>query len=203
MNNYKYLLGLMVVIFLGSCQEKVVTEVDSLAGKYITKIERNIIYFEDGTDFKMKDSEYFKSFYLVRHSEKDSIPVGNPYLSKEGEARSRRLAEILKGVQIDAVYSTITNRTLFTVDSICDIKGLPTLPYTNSNLKETVEEIRSSLDKHNVLIVGHSNTIPVLANHLIGEKYYNETFEDDDYENLLIVFDKSDSTKTFLPLKFK
>jgi hypothetical protein len=42
--------------------------------------------------------------------------------------------------------------------------------------------------KGTVVICGHSNTIPALANILIGKEQY-KTFDDSDYGNLLIIKD--------------
>jgi hypothetical protein len=79
---------------------------------------------------------------------------------------------------------------------------LPTYPYDNKELKNLVEKIRNSLNEHNVLIVGHSNTIPVLTNYLYGEQVYNKIFEEDDYDNLIFIFENMDKTKILLPLKY-
>jgi hypothetical protein len=54
-----------------------------------------------------------------------------------------------------------------------------------------------------VLIVGHSNTTPVLANHLYGTDFFKKSFDEKDYDNFVIVMEKTDSTKAILPLKYK
>lgn len=201
----RLLFVLLLASFVIACKEKTVTlDVESVKGKYVDKIANNTILFEDGTSFKIDEKKYLKTFILTRHAEKDTSDKGpDPLLNSVGIKRSARLADILSGFRIDAIYSTMKSRTLFTVDSIGDLKSLPTFPYDNKDLKDLVQKVRSSLDKHNVLIVGHSNTIPVLTNYLYGEEVYKSIFDESDYDNLIIVFENIDSTKLFLPLKYK
>lgn len=193
-----------LVIAMSQCKsETKVEDVASFTDKYIDKIERNTIYFEDGTSLPIDEKKYLKTFFLIRHAEKDTAKVADPPLSEAGIKRSHRLADILKGFRLDAIYSTMTTRTLYTVDSIADLKGLPTYPYEAKQLKETVEKIRSSLDQHNILIVGHSNTIPVLANYIYGSNFYNKIFDESDFDNMIVIFENVDGSKIFLPLKYK
>lgn len=198
-------VGLMAIILV-ACkdQQEVPADTETVANKYIDKIEKNTIYFEDGSTFPINEKNYNKTFVLIRHAEKDTADKGpNPALSEAGLARSARLADIFRGFRLDGIYSTFFTRTLYTVDSLADIKGLPTYPYDNKTLKETVTKIRESLDQHNVLIVGHSNTMPVLANYILGENKYNQVWTEDEYDNMIIIFENLDSTKTYLPLKYK
>lgn len=196
----------VMAISLVACKEQNDESADSeaVAMKYVDKIEKNTIFFEDGTTFPIDEKKYNKTFVLIRHAEKDTADKGpDPALTDAGLARSARLADIFRGFRLDAIYSTFFTRTLYTVDSLADIKGLPTYPYDNKTLKETVAKIRESLDQHNVLIVGHSNTMPVLANYILGENKYNQVWTEDDYDNMIIIFENLDSTKTYLPLKYK
>ena len=195
-----------IAISLAACKDNQELSADSevAAMKYIDKIEKNTIFFEDGTTFPIDEKKYNKTFVLIRHAEKDTSDKGpDPVLTEAGLARGARLADIFRGFRLDAIYSTFFTRTLYTVDSLADIKGLPTYPYDNKSLKETVSKIRTSLDQHNVLIVGHSNTMPVLANYILGENKYNQVWTEDDYDNMIIIFENLDSTKTYLPLKYK
>lgn len=178
-------------------------DLSKIKGKYVKNIARNTIYFEDGDTYKIDEKKYLKTFVLIRHAEKDTTDKsGDPPLTEEGVKRGARLADIFTDFRIDAVYSTITTRTLYTVDSLCDIKSLPTYPYENKDLKGLVEKVRNSLNEHNVLIVGHSNTIPVLTNYLYGEQVYNQIFGDNDYDNIIFIFENIDKSKILLPLKY-
>lgn len=203
--NTLILIGAMILGLISSCKnEKNQEDPEKYASKYVQKIDKNTIEFEDGTSFHIDEKKYNKTFVLIRHAEKDTADHGpDPKLTEEGLERSAHLADIFRGYRLDAIYSTFFTRTLFTVDSLADIKGLPTYPYDNKSLKETIAKIRASLDQHNVLIVGHSNTMPVLANYILGENKFNQVWSDDDYDNMIIIFENIDSTKTYLPLKYK
>jgi 2,3-bisphosphoglycerate-dependent phosphoglycerate mutase len=125
------------------------------------------------------------TFILVRHAEKLSDGTNNPDLKPEGIERANRLAEILKEVKVDAVYSTNFKRTQNTVLPLAKAKGLEVKSY--EPLKS--EEIEQMLKNHNggtILVSGHSNTTPWVANLLTGTEKYKD-FDDSDYGNILIV----------------
>jgi len=198
-----------VILFIPSCKESQTTEsstandIEIHKEKYVKNIANNTIFFEDGTNYKIDEKKYLKTFILTRHAEKDTTDKsGDAPLNEAGLKRAAKLADIFDNFRIDAVYSTITTRTLYTVDSLCDIKSLPTYPYDNKELKNLVEKVRTSLNEHNVLIVGHSNTIPVLTNYLYGEQIYNKIFDENDYDNLIFIFENVDKSKILLPLRY-
>ena len=198
------LLALIVVSLLVSCKnEKSPINPEEISGKYIKDIDHYVINFSDGSSYDMNEKETQKIYYLVRHAEKDTVPKSDPALSESGLERSYRLAEIFEHTQLEAIFSTMTTRTLFTVDSLADLKKMTIMPYETKNFKEINESINNSLNTHRVLVVGHSNTTPVLANHLYGEDYYTSTFQEDEYDNLVIILEDNDKNKTILPLKFK
>ncbi|MEI9920353.1 MAG: phosphoglycerate mutase family protein [Bacteroidota bacterium] len=121
------------------------------------------------------------TFILVRHAEKDN-GKDNPALSAEGKQRALALAKLLEKQKIDAIYSTDFNRTKETVRPLADSKGLQITIYDRqpdlAGLKGTI------------VICGHSNTIPALANKLIGKEQFKD-FADNDFGNLLIISDGS------------
>jgi hypothetical protein len=53
-----------------------------------------------------------------------------------------------------------------------------------------------------VLIVGHSNTIPPIANFLYGQKYFNTILPEKEFDNLLIIVEKRNKTKQIYELKY-
>lgn len=119
------------------------------------------------------------TYILVRHAEKEDV-AKDPGLSAGGQERAKRLAAMLSSQQIDAIYSTNFNRTKNTVKPLADAKGLQITTY------EKQPDVAAM--KGTVVICGHSNTIPALANILIGKEQY-KTFEDSDYGNILIIKD--------------
>lgn len=124
------------------------------------------------------------TFILVRHAEKGNDGTNNPPLSEEGEQRARALAQLLSETKIDAIYSTPYHRTLNTVRPLAAEKGLELLTYEPKD-----EQMDRLLEKHKgktVLISGHSNTTPWVANYFLGKEVY-PNFDDADYDNILIL----------------
>jgi metallophosphoesterase superfamily enzyme len=89
------------------------------------------------------------------------------------------------------------------VQEIADQKGMAIKAYNPRELRKMHSEIIDSTDAKRVLIVGHSNTTPVLANFLSDTKYYTSSFDDNEYDNLIIVLDNGPEDKELIPVKFK
>lgn len=125
------------------------------------------------------------TFILVRHAEKEQDGTKDPELSAEGKARAIRLATLLQNTAISAIYSTPFKRTQNTIAPLATSKGIEVNLYEGSK----PEEIDRMLKQHpggTVLVVGHSNTIPGVANYLTGQNAI-KNFEDSEYGHLLIV----------------
>ena len=195
----KYLLPyfaiLMIVLLTASCADK-----EPKSNTKVSFIKKDIVHLEDGSEIKLGDS-LLKVFYLIRHAEKDTQKT-DPILSEAGIKRAERLTEIMRQSWLDAVYTTLTSRTMLTVDSITQYKGLSNNIYTNDNMKETFTEVMNSPSVNRILIVGHSYTIPPLANFLYGKTHFNKTIDDKTYDNFIIVVQQRDSTKKVYELKY-
>jgi broad specificity phosphatase PhoE len=111
------------------------------------------------------------TLYLVRHAEKSEgwpqDPVLDAFwpLSPAGQVRAEFLASRLENAGIAAVYTTRTTRTLMTGLPLANRTRVPIS--ANDDSKDKVEAFLSEVrGKHPadkaVLIVGHSNTIPLL-----------------------------------------
>ncbi len=120
------------------------------------------------------------TYYLIRHAEKDRSDSSNqnPDLTKEGSARAKKWAEVLKNINLDAVYSTDYNRTLQTAKPLAEMNKLEILNYDTKNLNN--KEFQKATKGKTVLVVGHSNTTPQLANAILGKRKYGDI---DDKEN--------------------
>lgn len=125
------------------------------------------------------------TFILVRHSEKATYPAEDPGLTPQGKQRTDKLANLFARAGITAVYSTDFVRTRETARPLAERLGLEIESYDprRDNLGEWLHRRNEG---GTVLVVGHSNTTPALANKLLGEERF-EQYEDSDYGNLLIV----------------
>lgn len=197
----KYILTICTFILLFSCNEK--ENKISYDGAYINSVISDVIKLDGGEEIKMDADSVSKIFYLIRHAEKDTTIKEDPPLSEEGLNRATRLADLLRGTRVDAIYSTMFLRTLYTVDSLADIKAMKVLPYDNKMLKDLIDQLSTDDDMKAVLFVGHSNTIPAMTNTLAGKEVYNQVFSDEDYDNFVVVVHFKNGEKQAYPLRFK
>ena len=126
------------------------------------------------------------TYYLIRHAEKDrSDPSNsNPELTLEGRQRSQRWSAVFERIALDAVYSTNYLRTIQTASPTADAHHIAIQFYDPRALYS--EEFKASTTGQNVLIVGHSNTIPELANAILGEQQF-ENIPDDINSYLYVI----------------
>lgn len=191
------IVGLLLAMLMTSCKEKEAPKIN-IDGKTIKEIKSNIIYTTDGQSVTLNEDSISKIFYLIRHAEKDTSIAGDPPLTEEGINRATKIADILRGTRVDAIYSTMTLRTMFTVDSLSDIKAMQILPYDNKTIKETLEKVKYDDEYNRIFMVGHSNTIPSITNTLAGRDIFTKIFDESDYGNFVIVVaNKSGSTDVF------
>ena len=75
---------------------------------------------------KMNQDNEITTYYLIRHAEKDRSDSANrnPDLNPEGKKRAEKWAEVLKDIELDAVYSTDYKRTIQTAMPVADSKEL-------------------------------------------------------------------------------
>lgn len=117
------------------------------------------------------------TFILLRHAEKDTTVQGSttmqadPPLSADGKARAARIPEVLKAYHPDMIYSTNFIRTKSTVTPLSEKAGKEIQVYDHRNLKAFADELLKQEGK-TIVVAGHSNTTPILANFLIKENKY-------------------------------
>ena len=132
-----------------------------------------------------QDDKKITTFILLRHAEKADDSTDDPDLKPEGYERASKIVSMFKNTSIDAIYSTRYKRAKNTVTSLAKEKGLEIMLY-EAFKPEEIEKIISKHAGGTIVISGHSNNIPWIANLLIGKEEY-KTYADQDYGNLLIV----------------
>ena len=121
------------------------------------------------------------SIYLVRHAEKIIAEgINDPELTQIGLFRAQNIAKQLSSVGITKIFSTNYKRTMQTAQPLADYQSIKITPYDANNLEEFAQQLKK-IDGV-VLVVGHSNTTPLLAQLLSG-KEVNE-IADDEYDNV-------------------
>jgi 2,3-bisphosphoglycerate-dependent phosphoglycerate mutase len=140
------------------------------------------------------------TLFLVRHAEKVQDGSDDPILTHEGEKRAAELMYILKYVNLDAIFSTPYKRTQQTVLPTAEDKNLKIQNYKPGE-KGFLEKVLQSYPGGAVLIVGHSNTIPMLANELAGRMDYDD-LNDSTYDNLFIAHVHTKGQANIIRMRF-
>jgi broad specificity phosphatase PhoE len=145
-----------------------------------------------------------QSVFLVRHAERADAKQGtapamasDPDLSETGRARADALAAMLKDAKIAAIVSTEYKRTQQTAAPLAKALGLTVTTIKGSNSASVVKTVRSTAG--NVLIVGHSNTIPDIVKALGAPP--PDAIGDDEYDNLYVL--TAGTPPTVVRLHFK
>lgn len=128
-------------------------------------------------------SKAVKTIYIVRHAEKEQIEgERDPELTEAGHARATALRDRLATAELAALYSSEYRRTLQTVAPIAEATGLEVTLYDPAAPAAEFAEILRSSTAPQILVAGHSNTIPALISALgaaaepIDEGRYGDLF---------------------------
>ena len=136
------------------------------------------------------ESQATTTIIFVRHAEKAVEPADDPGLSEAGQLRVAELTRQLKDADvvagIDAVYSTPFRRTQETAQPIADALDLPIRTYDPSDTEAVLETILKEHKGKIILVVGHSNTVPVLIANLGACKKVPPIHEDE-YDNIYLI----------------
>jgi len=125
---------------------------------------------------------------LVRHAEKESPTDPDPPLSDDGEERAEKLAHFAQRTGVTAIYTTHYLRTQQTAQPLADFLKLDLIVEDNINTLVN-DEILENHEGDVVLVVGHSDTVPLIMSELGADisAYYI-----DGNDNLFIVTHRSD-----------
>ena len=105
-------------------------------------------------------------------------------MDPEGIARANALADTLARIGIDNVFASQCQRTQKTAEPSAVQAGKPIEVYNTSQLTEFIETLKNYQDNRDILIVGHSNQVPVMIDSLAHQQV---TIGPDDYDNLFII----------------
>lgn len=156
-----------------------------LAGKNIT-----------GATASLPENEFkITTVFLVRHAEKAAAPAADPPLLEAGTKRAEELARTLTKAGIKTIYTSQYLRTKQTAEPLARQLGITStvvpvkMSATNPRelapqyLREMAE--RASSSPGNVLIVGHSNTVPEIIKALGGDSV--PTIDETVFDDLFVV----------------
>lgn len=118
------------------------------------------------------------TYILLRHAEKDTSPTANKAdvdLTPQGRERALRFFETVKEYKPEQIFSTIFRRTRETVTPLAQNLNpdyrLMIQIYDYAEIDEFAEKLLK-LNAKTVVVAGHNNTTPQLANLLIKQEKY-------------------------------
>jgi broad specificity phosphatase PhoE len=126
--------------------------------------------------------------FLVRHAERADGGAGNmqtadPDLSEAGRARAESLATLLKDAKITTIITSEFKRTRQTAAPVAAALGIEPVQVPSKDLAALVRRIGAA--KGNVLVVGHSNSVPDTLKELGVREAV--TIGEQDFDNLFVV----------------
>ena len=104
---------------------------------------------------------------IVRHAEKADASA-DPVLSEAGQARAQALSDALRDAHPVLVLTSPLQRTIQTAAPTAGYHSAPSEPVAldgggAAHVAATVARIRALPEDATVLVVGHSNTVPLIA----------------------------------------
>jgi broad specificity phosphatase PhoE len=126
-----------------------------------------------------------KTIVLVRHAEKADGTSQDPELSSAGKERALRLVKKVNRYRPKEIYSTDFKRTRDTVQPLATKRHLQIQTYDARDPKALAAKIMASPNKR-VLVSGHSNTVPGLAN-VLAKKELFKNLDDSEYGAIWVI----------------
>ena len=145
--------------------------------------------------------------FLVRHAERADAGSGapppgmmanDPPLSAAGKERAARLARLLASAHVKHIYTTEYKRTRETAAPLAQQLKVEAVMAAARDLDPLVQQVKKVTG--NVLIVGHSNTVPDLLKQL-GVKD-PISIADNEYDNLFVVVRPAAGEPTLIRLRY-
>jgi broad specificity phosphatase PhoE len=126
---------------------------------------------------------------VVRHAEKQLNAGDDPPLTPAGEARAELLARMFGGGapgSVNAIYVSPTLRNRMTAAPLVQKLGLTPLVAPAEQPVALARRVLREHEGERILVVGHSDTVPVIVETLAGVKTV-PAIADDEYGTLYIV----------------
>ena len=130
---------------------------------------------------------------VVRHAEKAADQGSDPSLTEAGQARAQSLIEVAGDAGVTAIYSSQFKRTQETVAPLAAHLGLTvtTVEISGANLAAypamLAEQILTDHRGETVVVVNHSNTVPLIVEALGGVAVAEITEEEYDHFFVVVV----------------
>ena len=122
--------------------------------------------------------------YIIRHGEKE-LTGADPALTEAGRERAAGWAEMLRAVDLKIILTSDAKRTRETGGIIARSLGIPHKALPVQDVAGLTDLIDFDHEDDNVLIVGHTETIPQILSNLGSIE--NVEINQSDFANLFIL----------------
>jgi 2,3-bisphosphoglycerate-dependent phosphoglycerate mutase len=136
---------------------------------------------------------------LIRHAEKEKNGSKDPQLTEKGRQRAKAFAAMFGLITADAIYSSNYNRTIATARPFAEQQGLEIQIYDPKAQQDFLDKALREHAGGNIVVVGHSNTVPDAVNYLLKQELVKEMSEEE-YNKVFIVSILADGTASYIPL---
>ena len=136
------------------------------------------------------ESQATTTIIFARYADHDATEGENPGLSPAGKARAEELARVLTDVDVvagvDAIFATQYRYAQETADPLARRLHLPVQVVDVNDVNGLLERILKNYKGKIVLVITHTDPLPVLIRELHGSKKLPDLGADE-YDNLYIV----------------
>lgn len=123
--------------------------------------------------------------FIIRHAEKGDDGSKDPPLSGQGKIRAAALAKTLSKIPVHGIYSTPYKRTRETVEVISAQSGVAIENYNPMDV-EAIQSLVLSQKGKTLVLVGHSNTVPLILNKFTQSTVY-KNLPENEFDNIWLL----------------
>ena len=142
-----------------------------------------------------------QTIFIVRHADKADNSV-DPPLSPNGKARAKDLAKLLRNANVTAIYTSQFQRAIKTAEPLADKLGLEIKKEFTGDPASFAKLLAKQNPVGNVLVVGHSDTVPELLKSLGHSPSPPIQISEVEFDNLFMVVPTKNSAPTVVRFRY-
>ena len=136
---------------------------------------------------------------VVRHAERNAGMSADVLLNAKGEERAKQLAALLKDANLKAIFTTEVKRTQQTAEPAAQQFHLQPVVIPAADVDTLISRLKELPNDDTVLVVGHSNTVPLVIQKLGGTA---APLGENEYDRLTIVVTHGSQKPSVLVLRY-
>jgi phosphohistidine phosphatase SixA len=138
---------------------------------------------------------------LTRHAERTGGMSADDPLSPQGRRRAQDLARMLRDSGVKSIFTTEVLRTRQTASPLATELGIKPEVVPSKDIPALATRLKNLAENDVALVVGHSNTLPEIAQ-MLGAGTV-KAIADDEYDRVLIVHTDKDGGASVLTLRYQ